>query len=166
MVNWNRFGRRELAAPRGQDGRVVCRAARVSETAFHRLRVGSIHASLRACAKFGAALALAALTAVPSAAQTRGVLASNTGQSEAATVGSFSSDHAQKFTTGANGDGYTLTSVALRLRHSGTQPTFAVSIRSDSAGSPGSALGTLTGPASLPSGQALSRSPPRAAAST
>ena len=76
-------------------------------------------------------------------------LMSNTGQEELGGV-SFTNDMAQAFTTGGNRA--KLTGVDLRVgRVAGTDPTYTVTIRQDSSGSPGSALGTLTNPASLPS---------------
>ncbi len=75
-------------------------------------------------------------------------LLSNTGQG---TVGGngFGSDTAQAFTTGS--DPAKLTGVDLIMRKvSGSTPAYTVTIRQDSSGSPGSVLGTLTNPASLP----------------
>ncbi len=61
-------------------------------------------------------------------------------------------DMAQAFTTGSSAAGYKLTRVDLRMKGgSGTAPTYNVTIRSDSSGSPGaSPLGTLTNPSSWP----------------
>ena len=75
-------------------------------------------------------------------------LLSNTGQ---LTVGasSFGIDAAQAFTTGS--DPAKLTGMDLIVsKGSGSTPTYTVSIRQDSSGSPGTSLGTLTNPASLP----------------
>ncbi len=76
-------------------------------------------------------------------------LLSNTGQ--AAIGGSnFESDTAQAFTTGS--DPAKLTGLSLiGSKTSGSTPTYTVSIRQDSSGTPGSVVGTLTNPASLPS---------------
>ncbi|MDE2780620.1 MAG: SwmB domain-containing protein [Chloroflexota bacterium] len=61
----------------------------------------------------------------------------------------FNSDIAQAFTTGRADS--TLTRVDLMLRHHfGPQPTYSVSIHSDSSGRPGSLLATLTNPSSIP----------------
>ena len=103
----------------------------------------------------GAASALAAafallLGAGAAEAQTSVKLVGNlaAGTSGSANV---QNDNAQAFTTGAHSAGYTLTKVVFRLRLSGTaEPTYTVTIRSDSSGSPGSVVGTLTNPASLP----------------
>ena len=52
-------------------------------------------------------------------------------------------DHAQQFTTGDSPTGYTLTTVSPLIKASGTAPTWTVSIHEDSAGAPGTSLGTL-----------------------
>ena len=88
----------------------------------------------------------------PAPAPAPGALVGNTGQTPKSTPDDFTFDHAQPFTTGSNSGGYRLTGVDLRLSHaSGTLPTYTVSIHRDSSDEPGSALGTLTNPASLPS---------------
>ena len=57
-------------------------------------------------------------------------------------------DHAQAFTTGSNGGGYTLTSMEIEFEGVALPTaTYTVTIReSKSSGNPGSLLGTLTGP--------------------
>ena len=61
-------------------------------------------------------------------------------------------DLAQAFTTGSSFAGYKLTRVDVRmLGGSGSTPIYEVTIRSDSSGSPGASLGTLTNPSSWPS---------------
>ena len=80
-------------------------------------------------------------------------LVSNTGQSSALNIASFSTDLAQAFTTGSNAAGYKLTRVDFAIKdESTTKPTYSVSIRSNSSGSPGSSIGTLTNPSTLPTG--------------
>ena len=64
-------------------------------------------------------------------------------------------DYAQAFTTGPNSTGYTLASVKIDFYYddsSGAVPTHTVSIWTESSGSPGSSLGTLTAPASMVDG--------------
>ena len=96
----------------------------------------------------GLALTLAAGAAQ---AQSSVTLVSNTGQ-QRSTASNFTTDHAQAFTTGNHAGGYKLTRVDLDLSVTGTAPTFSVSIRSDSGGSPGTSLGTLTHPTSFSTG--------------
>ena len=73
-----------------------------------------------------------------------------------ATPSSFNNDHAQAFTTGSSSGAYVLTRIQLNLnRQSGAAPTYSVSIHSDSSGSPGALVGTLTNPASLPTHSGL-----------
>ena len=60
-------------------------------------------------------------------------------------------DLSQAFTTGGNARGYTLTRAdILMLSGRETEPTYTVSIHSDSSNSPGASLGTLTNPVSWP----------------
>ncbi|MCY3966424.1 MAG: SwmB domain-containing protein [Acidobacteria bacterium] len=86
------------------------------------------------------------------------VLASNSGQASAAgsSDASFSNDHGQPFTTGSNSNGYRVTSVDVETDiatpGNSTDPTYTVSIRSDSSGDPGTELVTLTNPATLVAG--------------
>ena len=105
-----------------------------------------------------ACLLAAALFLLPGAetaqAQTTVKLVSNTGQAtQSGTSFSTSYDRAAGFTTGSNSAGYVLKSVELDLsmttETNTTDPTYTVSIYSDSSGSPGSSQGTLTNPASL-----------------
>ena len=100
------------------------------------------------------AFALALLLGVGAAqAQTSEKLVSNTGQTGLEFSEDFKYDHAQAFTTGSHAAGYTLTRVDLKAVHIGsTTPAYTVSIySSDSSNQPGTDLGTLTNPASLPS---------------
>ena len=76
-------------------------------------------------------------------------LVGNTGQADSGTA-SFDNDHAQEFITGASSRGYKLTRVDLEMTQSGTAPTYTVSIHQDAPGSPGTKLGTLENPTSLP----------------
>ena len=93
------------------------------------------------------------LTAGFAQAQTSEKLVSNTGQTGPEFPEDFRYDHAQAFTTGSHAAGYTLTRVDLKAVHIGsTTPVYTVSIySSDSSNQPGTSLGTLTNPASLPS---------------
>ena len=115
--------------------------------------------SLRACRRvflLGLLLLVAAAALFPggtenaSAQQTPSVLVSNTGQDGTTTL-RFTLDRAQAFTTGANSGGYTLTSVDLmflELSDSAAFTKITATINSDSNGSPGTVLGTLTNPGS------------------
>ena len=90
------------------------------------------------------------LSAAPAEAQTAVKLVGNTGQTQNNVGAGFHNDFAQAFTTGANAGGYKLTRVDLRLRNSSNiSPSYSVKIFSNSSGSPGSSLGTLTNPSSL-----------------
>ena len=92
-------------------------------------------------------LLLAGLT-TEALAQTR-VLVSNIGQTDHDWL-SLSYDLAQAFTTGANSAGYTLSSVDVRfvnIADSALASKLTVTIRSNSAGSPDTVVGTLTNPA-------------------
>ncbi|WP_424833210.1 choice-of-anchor R domain-containing protein [Ruegeria sp.] len=94
------------------------------------------------------ALGLFAATGFATEAQAQSsVLVSNTGQN-AATAARLRPDRAQGFTTGDNSAGYVLTSVDAVLRNLNTMgcPDLAVTIQSNSGGSPGTVVGTLTGP--------------------
>ena len=85
-------------------------------------------------------------------------MVSNTGKAAASPVDSgFQRDRAQQFTTGSGTGGYTLNTVALRLRSSsGTAPVYSVSIQGDSGSLPdGTSLGTLTTSATLTASYAL-----------
>ena len=74
-----------------------------------------------------------------------GKLVSNTGQTRAGGTTLHLRDAAQAFTTGSHGSGYKLTSVSIHLTYSaGLKPTLTLSISSDSSGSPGTVLHTLT----------------------
>ena len=100
----------------------------------------------------GAAFALLGLLALPSpaSAQTTITLVSNTGQADGDTGGLGSNDHAQAFTTGGHAAGYKLTGVDIEFASVAAFATaYAVSIWTDSSGSPGTSVGTLTRPASL-----------------
>ena len=76
--------------------------------------------------------------------QSSTTLVSNIGQTVHSSNFSFVADYAQAFTTGSNSSGYTLTSVELNLRSTGTQAVFTVALHQDSSGVPGTSLGTLT----------------------
>ncbi len=86
-------------------------------------------------------------------------LVSNLGQTVDA-FGNDGHDHAQAFTSGDNALGYTLTSAGIFFRQVDTSnQVFAnsvVTIRSDSGGSPGTVLATLTDPSSGPTAYAAS----------
>ena len=105
---------------------------------------------LRRAAACLLAIAFALLLGADAAqAQTSVTLVSNTGQANAATPGSLNSDHAQAFTTGSNAGGYKLTRVDFDIGASVSPITYTVSIHSNSSGSPGTSLGTLTNPANF-----------------
>ncbi len=98
------------------------------------------------------AVVFAATPAEQANAQTAQTFVSNTGQADGAAT-SLSNDYAHAFTTGSNPGGYSLTSVAVEFAsiHSGfSSSSLTASIHTDSSGSPGSSLGTLTKPASFP----------------
>ena len=75
--------------------------------------------------------------------QTDPTLVSNTGRPASNTPQTFTRDFAQAFTTGGNSSGYTLTSVQLNLKFSGTPSNFTVTIHEDSSGVPATSRGTL-----------------------
>ncbi len=98
------------------------------------------------------AVVFAATPAEQANAQTPQTFVANTGQADGAAA-SLSNDYAHAFTTGSNPGGYSLTSVAVEFAsiHSGfSSSSLTASIHTDSSGSPGSSLGTLTKPASFP----------------
>ena len=77
-------------------------------------------------------------------------LVSNLGQGDGVIASLLYSDFAQAFTTGSNSVGYTLNSVDVRfskIDDAALASKFTVTIRSDSGGSPGTVVGTLTKPA-------------------
>ena len=87
--------------------------------------------------------------------QVSAALVSNIGETtREGGTGAFSIRHAQGFSTGNNPPGYTVTGVDLDLdvAASGDTPVYTVEIWSDSAGSPGSRLGSLSPPSSIVSG--------------
>ncbi|MDE0353389.1 MAG: hypothetical protein OXM57_11935, partial [bacterium] len=108
---------------------------------------------------WAALLALALLAVVfalsteqANAQQASQTLVSNTGQSDDGHV-SLDNDVAQAFTTGSNSYGYSLRSVDVEFNaiQSGfSSSDLTAHIYTDSSGSPGSSLGTLTNPASFP----------------
>ena len=90
------------------------------------------------------------LTSAATAALEMGALVSNIGQTDDSTGDLSAFDQAQAFTTGTNSGGYTLESVEIHLTNTSPPfPTHTVSIWTDSSGSPGSSLVTLTNPASV-----------------
>ncbi|MYA40875.1 MAG: hypothetical protein F4Z31_03835, partial [Gemmatimonadetes bacterium] len=97
-----------------------------------------------------ALLALPLLAALPTGAeaQTTQTFVSNTGQADGAQY-ALSTDYAQPFTTGSNSEGYSLRSVEVEFSTISniTSSQLTASIHSESSGSPGSSLGTLTNPA-------------------
>ncbi|MCY4571893.1 MAG: SwmB domain-containing protein [Gemmatimonadetes bacterium] len=115
----------------------------------------------------GAQLQVVACDATPGSS-TRGVqqqgaqgaqattLVGNTGQTAGLADVDVRFDHAQAFTTGSNSSGYTLTSVELNLRNTGTLATFIVTLHADSSGTPSTtSLGTLTTTTALTSNYGL-----------
>ena len=97
----------------------------------------------------GLLLAGAGGLAAPASAD---VLVSNTAKADFGWGNLNSFDQAQAFTTGSDSDGYTVSSVEIAFRGTGTDPTYDVSIWSESSGSPSASLGTLTNPDSLSAG--------------
>ncbi len=97
-----------------------------------------------------ALLALPLLAALPTGAeaQTTQTFVSNVGQADGAAYG-LSTDYAMAFTTGSNSEGYSLRSVEVEFSTISniTSSQLTASIHSESSGSPGSSLGTLTNPA-------------------
>ena len=79
-----------------------------------------------------------------------GVLVSNVGQGGSHYTSLSLNDLAQRFTTGTNAAGYTLTSIELRLNSADSTNTPTVKLHSASA--TGTEVATLTGPAMLGSG--------------
>ncbi|MDE2893668.1 MAG: hypothetical protein OXN86_14340, partial [Chloroflexota bacterium] len=96
-------------------------------------------------------IGLVALTpARPADAQTSQTFVSNLGQSDRDPA-SLDLDVAQAFTTGSNSLGYSLDSVEVQfgtIDSSFSPSSLTASIYTNSSGSPGSSLGTLTNPAS------------------
>ena len=91
--------------------------------------------------------AVAAATVTPPPTLTGSKLVSNTGQTKS--VDDTFRDQAQSFATGNRST--RLTGVEMLIQHtSTTAPAYSVAIHAESSGSPGSSLGTLTNPASLP----------------
>ena len=76
---------------------------------------------------------------------------SNTGKS-GSFASNFGNDVAQAFTTGSNASGYRLTRVDFKISYAGggATPSYTVKIHSNSSGRPGTSIGTLTNPATLP----------------
>ncbi|MCY3963834.1 MAG: fibronectin type III domain-containing protein [Acidobacteria bacterium] len=94
--------------------------------------------------------ALALTLSLPGAAQAQTVvqLVGNLDQTTSATIPRLNADYRQAFTTGDSAAGYRLTRVDLRMqRVGGTLPAYSMTIQSDSSGSPGTIVGTLTNPA-------------------
>ena len=91
------------------------------------------------------------------------VLVSNIGQAQSQSGnGSFSSTHAQEFTTGSNADGYTLTSIEVSLRGTYSSQQIAAltaQLWSASSGNPNEKVADLTTPSSLSSGIATFAAP-------
>ena len=104
-------------------------------------------------------MAFAALLALPLQAQAQTVqtLISNTGQTDSGqnTVGALSGNNwawAQKFTTGDEANGYTLSAVDIRLGSIATNDDPIVSIYpADTSGLPGDSLYVLADPSSFTS---------------
>ena len=101
-----------------------------------------------------ALLALPLLAALPTGAeaQTTQTFVSNTGQADGVS-GGLGNDYAVAFTTGSNSAGYSLRSVNVEfadIRSGFSSSWLTASIHTDSSGSPGSSLGTLTNPGSFP----------------
>ena len=92
------------------------------------------------------------VSAAPSTSPAANTLVSNIDLT-AGNIISFSSDIAQRFTTGANTSGYKLTKVDIGINGGSTAPGYTATIREGNAAAPsGTIAGTLTKP-SLQSGQ-------------
>ena len=121
--------------------------------AFSVLRVGAGAVSRRVlCVWLAFALAAALVVSGPSrhaeAQTTPQTLVSNIQQTGSGT-GNSTHDHAQEFTTGDNALGYTVTSADIFFTEIADGQIWSkstVTIRSDSSGSPGTVLATLTDP--------------------
>ena len=94
------------------------------------------------------ALPLLAGLATAAQAQTERALVSNVGQSSDGTLFLGARDYAQRFTTGSDSAGYTVSSVDVFFTVGDISDTtgLSVTIRNDSNGSPGTVIGTLTNP--------------------
>ncbi|MYC50324.1 MAG: hypothetical protein F4X50_08650, partial [Synechococcus sp. SB0662_bin_14] len=94
-------------------------------------------------------LSLPLVAGLVSEAQAQTTFVKNTGQTTVLNnLQGFTADIVQPFTTGSNAAGYRLTSVVFKFRGlSDNSPSFTVAIYTDSSGSPGNSLGTLTNPA-------------------
>ena len=98
-------------------------------------------------------LLLAALAvAQPAAAQTSITLVSNNGKTFTGQSSSFTHDAATSFTTGASGEGYTLTGLTLYMRKSTATFTesYTVTVNANDSGRPGTILATLSTTDSIP----------------
>ncbi len=81
-------------------------------------------------------------------AQTPSLLVSNVGQTQFAWNNFSTHDIAQEFTTGANADGYTLSSIELRI-NTGAATTATPTVKIFSTSATGTLVATLSGPSSL-----------------
>ena len=109
--------------------------------AGHGARVLRLAASLFVFAALG--------TALPAAAQTAITLISNSGQTNGDEGALSSYDQAQAFTTGANAAGYTITGIDIQFEAYTGTGSYTVSIWTETSGSPGSSVASLTSPSSL-----------------
>ena len=110
-----------------------------------------------ACHAAGALLvAFAALVALPLQAQAQSTLVSNLGQGDD-TNADFNRPVAQRFTTGSNPGGYTLSSVEIKTEDS---DSFSVSVCGiDGSGFPTSTCTALTAPGTFASGTLVFTAP-------
>ena len=114
-------------------------------------RASRLSAAARSAARF--LVGFAVVLALPLQAQAQSkILVSNVGLPNNSGSGSLIEfDQAQAFTTGSNSDGYTLRSVEIDMGATNGEyaTVFTVSIHSNSSGTPGASLGTLSNPASV-----------------
>ena len=118
----------------------------------------------------GLLLVVAGLLGVSAAAQAQTTYVSNIGQTvqsggtrAVGTSGSAQFTQAQPFTTGDNADGYTLSEVVVKVASGADNSDVPrVSIYSNSSGTPGTSLYTLTNPVPFGNGNRTFTAPPNA----
>ena len=110
----------------------------------------------RRLAATGFLVVLAALLALPLPAQAQTTLVSNLGQA-ADSSADFNRSAAQRFTTGSNPDGYTLSSVEIKTEDSDSFSMFVC--ETDGSGFPMSTCTLLTAPGSFASGTLVFNAP-------
>ena len=100
-----------------------------------------------------AGLAALAVSLFPESAYGQRLLVGNSSIYSCVGTTQNTRDFTQAFTTGSNSTGYKLTSVEIYLfRTYNPNPSYTVRIYTNSSGSPGTSIGSLTGPATLTDG--------------